>query len=254
MYVVDFLEENNSSNIREILKNHENYTSFSKYEFLYVIREAIDNNVFSVIEEGNEFEENVIEINKRPELDWNHKVSTVVSTPHLNEISINEIKKRNDILDLKECFRKVFTASNEILRISSPFIQNNILDNDAFPELKSLMKSRLENSVEIRIITREIENKRKSDLDWIIKMAKEMNKIELLKIVDYHIRKNNRIYASTHSKVVISDRNMAYVGSGELRKNSLNVNLEVGCLIEGNIVVGLCEIFDYMFSKGDRYV
>jgi hypothetical protein len=43
---------------------------------------------------------------------------------------------------------------------------------------------------------------------------------------------------------------MAYVGSAELRRNSLIANFEVGCLVKGPQVFGICEVFDLMFSKG----
>lgn len=207
-----------------------------------------------MVKEGNGLEENIIKLIEKPDLEERARVKSVVSTPHLSEISINNIKKRNDILDLKDCFRKVIENSSERIRISSPFIQKNILDENAFPELKLLVEDSFRNDVEIKIITREIRNKRNDDLNWIIKIAKKLDRLDRLKIVDYHVKKNNKIYASTHAKILIADRKMAYVGSGELRKNSLNVNLEIGSLIEGDMVVGLCEIFDYMFSKGEKFV
>jgi len=253
-HIVNFLDNTDEAKIYEILNEYEDFSSFSKSEFIYVIRKGLKNNYFNIVKSGNRFEENTINLNKKPNLRDECKIQTVVSTPHLSEISINNFMKRNDLLDLKKCFKKVIKSSKDQIRISSPFIEKNILDENAFPEIKTLIRNTFNNDVNIKIITREIQRKRKNDVDWIIKIAKELNKLQYLEIVDYHIKRNNKIYASTHAKMLIADEYLAYVGSGELRKNSLNVNLEIGCLIEGDMVTGLCEIFDYMFSKGERYV
>jgi len=50
--------------------------------------------------------------------------------------------------------------------------------------------------------------------------------------------------------LLIADSSSAYIGSAELRKNSIISNFEIGCYVRGPEVAGLCEVFDLMFSKG----
>jgi phosphatidylserine/phosphatidylglycerophosphate/cardiolipin synthase-like enzyme len=58
------------------------------------------------------------------------------------------------------------------------------------------------------------------------------------------------IISSTHAKLIIADYDLAYIGSAELRRNSLVTNFEIGCLIRGSQVFGICEVFDFIFSRG----
>ena len=58
--------------------------------------------------------------------------------------------------------------------------------------------------------------------------------------------------SSNHAKLVISDDSSAYVGSAELRLNSLYKNFEVGVVIRGTNVVGLTELFDAMTRVSKR--
>jgi len=95
---------------------------------------------------------------------------------------------------------------------------------------------------------------RQLDFKWLLNL-KEKNDSFKLKIADYHILDDvNRIKSSTHAKLVISDYNSAYIGSGEFRKNSLLANFEVGCLVEGPQVFGICEVFDLMFKNSRRII
>lgn len=253
-FIMGYLEVNQHAKIGDLIEKYDGDFSVLKSEFIYVIKEGVNDGLFRYVSKNNDIGEYVIEMRSHlPSRSNKSRVRMVVSTPHLIEISVNEMIKRNEMINLKECFEYVFQSAEQDIRICSPFMQDDILREEAFPQIKLLIKSAFERGVLVRIITREIDQKKSGDIKWIIDLAESVGAQELLKITDYHITRDYRVYASTHAKLIVADKHLAYIGSGELRKNSLNVNLEIGCLVEGDIVAGLCEIFDYMFEKGDEY-
>lgn len=223
-------------------------------ECLSIIREEIEDGCLEIIEKDKNFINFKIRLKKSPKLNEvnKNKFKIVVSLPKMNEIGLNNIIKRNNFLELKEAFKKVIRSTKKELRIISPYIQGDILSKDTFPELKNILTELLRNDVSIKLMTREINKKNAKEIKWLLDIANEVDP-ELLEIVDYYISKKNRLYSSTHAKIIISDKKIAYLGSGELRKNSLKSNLEIGSLIEGDVVTGLCEIFDYIYLRGENY-
>ena len=128
----------------------------------------------------------------------------------------------------------------------------NIIEHNGLPEIKSLFLEAFERGCEIRLLSREIFLHRGSEIEWIRDFAIKQGYPTFLKIYDYHLESpDGSIISSTHSKMAIADNLMAYIGSGEFRKNSLIKNFEIGCLVQGPIVAGLCESFDLMtrYSK-----
>ena len=183
---------------------------------------------------------------------FTNKVDIVLSIPKSTELGLGRIKHRNIMLETREAFIYVIESAAKVLRISSPFFQANILDDGVLPELKTLFLEAFQRGCEIRILSREIFSHRSSDFEWLKLFSKKYGYSHLLKIYDYHIETPERkVVSSTHSKMLIADASLAYVGSGELRKNSIAHNFEIGCLIHGPIVAGLCESFDLMtrYSK-----
>jgi len=254
-YIIDFLKKTDEAKVRNLIRKFESSGLISKSEFIYTLRKGIENNTFKVEKSREKFEDNIISLNQVPNLDNDLcSIKLVASTPRLSEISISELLKRNDMLNMKDCFEKIFNSAQEVVRISSPFIQKNVINDGVFPELSEYFEELFGRDIYVKIITRNIKEKKDKELNWIIETARENDSLENLEIRDYHIKKDGRIYASTHAKLLISDQNLSYVGSGELRKNSLMVNLELGALIKGDIVTSYCEVFDYMFEKGNKYV
>lgn len=181
-----------------------------------------------------------------------NNVEIVISIPPLAELGLERIKIRNKMIDTKEAFRQVISRAQRVLRICSPFFERNVLDRDGFPKIKELLLDAFERGCEIRILSREIFIRRSQEFNWIKDLARDREYSHLLKIYDYHLESyNGGIISSTHSKLLIADVSLAYIGSGELRKNSLVHNFEVGCLVQGPVVSGLCEAFDLMtaYSK-----
>ena len=124
---------------------------------------------------------------------------------------------------------------------------------DVFPDFKKLLVDALNRGVEVKLLTREL-NERNEEVQWLVDIANKIDKRSKLSIVDYHLQGDDgSIISSTHAKILIADYDVAYVGSAELRKNSLIKNLEIGCMIRGSSVFGICEVFDFMFSQGDLF-
>ncbi|WP_440952214.1 phospholipase D-like domain-containing protein [Methanococcoides sp. FTZ1] len=183
----------------------------------------------------------------------NNEISIVVSSPMLQTLSFINLKKRNEFIDSKDCFRFIFKSATKELRICSPFMQKNVID--AFPEIKTLFANSLNRGVHITILSRELFGKRSNELEWVKEIAKQTGNSDLLQIFDYHYGDldTNKVFSSTHAKLLIADHNFAYLGSAELRQNSLSANFEVGCMLKGNKVHEICEIFDYMVSYGEAW-
>ena len=190
------------------------------------------------------------------EKEFSNEVDIVISIPLLTELGLGRIKTRNEMLETRETFRRVIRNAQNILRISSPFFQKSIREKEGLPEIENLFLEAFERGCEIRILSRELFLCRSSEVEWLKNFAINKGYPNLLKIYDYHFeaKHGHRVISSTHSKMLISDVSMAYVGSGELRKNSLAHNFEIGCLVRGPIVAGLCEAFDLMtrYAK-ERY-
>lgn len=186
------------------------------------------------------------------EREFSNNVEIVISIPLLTELGLGRIKTRNKMVETRDAFRRIIRSAQNVLRISSPFFQRNIIEHKGLPEIKSLFLEAFERGCEIRLLSREIFLRRASEFEWIRDFAINQGYPNLLKIYDYHLESpDGGIVSSTHSKMAIADISIAYVGSGEFRMNSLIKNFEIGCLVQGPIVAGLCESFDLMtrYSK-----
>lgn len=173
----------------------------------------------------------------------------VISMPKNMELGLSRVASRNQMIETRQAFREVFLAAKRTLRIASPFFEKSILRNEGLPDLEDYIKFAFERGCNVIILTRVGE---RDDFQWLRILAEDSSFVNSLRIFEYHHSDSNgRVLSSVHSKMIIADASMAYVGSAEIRKNSLENNFEVGCLIEGPSVAGLCEAFDLMirYSK-----
>jgi phosphatidylserine/phosphatidylglycerophosphate/cardiolipin synthase-like enzyme len=210
------------------------------------------------IQRNKQSDESIIEFKETiPPLFNVTQFKIVLSIPPNTLLTLRKTLKRNNFLETKDVLLDVIDKANKILRISSPFLQKNVLEQDALPNLLEHLEMAFERGCEIRILSREIFDKRLNEIRWIIDFAKAKGYSNKIKLYNYHYETpEHRIESSTHSKMVIADTRVAYIGSAEFRRNSLACNFEIGCLIEGIAVYGLCEAFDIMvnFSKELTYV
>lgn len=253
-YLESYLSKNGASTVDELLNGQPGDIAISEAEFRDSLKEAL---MMGYLRPLNTSKQGKILIDLASPFeskDDHISVKIVVSKPRLNNISLDTVMFRNNQIDITDCFTTIIKSSNNVLRICSPFMQRDVLDIEAFPQLKTLLENALYRGVNIKIISRELFLNRGSELKWLKNLAAEADRSDQLKIVDYHVQYNTgQVYSSTHAKLLIADDQLAYTGSAELRKNSLVANFETGCMITGSPVIGLCEIFDAMFMRGVRY-
>lgn len=251
-YIQEYMMVNGTCNIKELIRNYKSSVPTTETELRNTISNALKLGNLQVIEKKTSWDESTVcVLNPFSINNSDDKISIVISRPRLKELSLGGIEDRNKQIDSIDCFREIITSANKILRICSPFIQKNVLSDDAFPDFKQLIIDALDRNVEIRLLSRELFQNRGDEVRWIFNIANDLDKNDTLKIVDYHIlSEQGGIFSSTHAKLIIADYDLAYVGSAELRRNSLLANFEVGCMLRGDNVIGICEVFDSMFSQG----
>ncbi len=251
-YIQKYLIDKKACSIKELLRNYKSSIPTTEAELRNGINNALQAGNLQIADKKTPWDESIVNLSK-PFLfnNLDGKISIVISRPRFKELSLGGIEVRNEQIDSIDCFREIITSARRILRICSPFIQKNVLSEDSFPELRELIIYALERDVEIRLLSRELFQGRGEEIHWIVDIARDLDKEEKMTIADYHLLSDQgNILSSTHAKLLIADNTMAYVGSAELRRNSLVANFEVGCLISGPAVVGICEVFDSMFSQG----
>lgn len=252
-YLQDYLERNRSATVKELIENYSSITTVTESEIRHVITDAVKKGILNISysTEGSRDLATILLAEPITCIEEIPRVNIVISKPRLRELGLVNIQQRNDQIDTIDCFRNLFDSSKHVIRICSPFMQSDVIDDDAFPGLIDCMSNALNRNVKVRILTRDLKTRGEREIAWVLKLAKSLEKENNLSIIDYHLlAESGKILSSTHAKIIISDDKLAYVGSAELRKNSLIANFEVGCLLSGSQVTGLCEIFDTMFSKG----
>ncbi len=250
-HVTSYLDEHKSCSLWSLLQSYSSKEIATEAEIRAVIYKLIDKGYLILLNSGIT-DDSVLRLAKHPVFfEIKDEIKIVVSKPNLKEISIQDIEDRNHQINSIDCFRLIISSAESTLRICSPFIQHNIVDGDAFPDFRNLLITALNRGVEIKLLTRELKE-RNSEVQWIVDISEKIDKRNKLSVVDYHLQEiDGPIISSTHAKMLIADHDVAYIGSAELRKNSLIKNLEIGCMIRGSSVFGICEIFDFMFSQGD---
>ncbi len=251
-YIQEYMLVRGTCSIKELLRNYKSSVLTTEAELRNTISNALRDENLQIVQKKTSWDESTVRLIK-PFLSNNsdEKISIVISRPRLKELSLGGIEDRNKQIDSIDCFREIITSANKILRICSPFLQKNVLNDDAFPELKQLIIDALERNVDIKLLSRELFQGRGEEIQWIVDIARDLGREKKLTIADYHIVSDRgEILSSTHAKLLIADYSIAYTGSAELRRNSLIANFEVGCLISGPAVIGICEVFDSMFNQG----
>lgn len=251
-YIQNHLNECETCKIIDLLQNYSGFVQVTKAELINTINNSLRAGNIKIIEEKTPWENStIILVSPFTIINTSENISIVVSKPRLRELSVGSIEERNKQVDSIDCFREIIVSAKNVLRICSPFIQKNVLSEDSFPELRKLLINALKRNVEIRLLSRELYQGRDKEIQWIIDIADNLGKMDNLIIVDYHLSmEDGTILSSTHAKIIIADYDMAYIGSAELRRNSLVTNFEIGCLIRGSQVFGICEVFDFIFSRG----
>jgi hypothetical protein len=255
-HIQSYLQLHGSCKIKDIFLSYNSPVKVTKSELINTVNSSIRKGYLRIIKQRVPREDSIVVLEKPFRFDSiEDKISIVISKPRFRGISLENFEHRNNQIDSITCFREIITSTRQVLRICSPFLQKNVLSEDSFPELTDLLMGLFRKNIEIRILSRELFKGRGEHLQWVVDIADSLDKRHNLKIVDYHFEsENGSIISSTHAKILVADSEIAYVGSAELRMNSLVANFEVGCMIQGLQVFGICEVFDFMFSQGRKWV
>lgn len=177
-----------------------------------------------------------------------NNVTLCLSFPPFEQVALKkllEINRITDILTIEMVFRYLITNSNRVLKICSPFFQM-----DGWKKFEREILYFLSKGGKILILSRELRDSfgRNKEIKRLIASLRLKGFDSQIEIREYHFKKW-RVESSTHAKLVISDTLEAYVGSGELRKNSFDVNFEMGVLLKGEIVKDVERLFDFMYNN-----
>lgn len=170
-----------------------------------------------------------------------------LTLPPFDTIGIESGIRRSggEFKSIREEILCLIEGAEEKIEICSPFIQYKGFLDDVY----STLKRKLSENVEVRIIARQIE---KNDPDTryydVKRLYNEYFKNESgFEIRNYHYEKH-RVMSSTHAKFMVVDGESAYVGSGELRRNSFEKNFEIGVVFEGTQAEELSYLFKELFK------
>jgi len=171
----------------------------------------------------------------------------VISLPLYNIFGLEtELRQLNfQINTLKEEFQELFEKANHHIYICSPF-----LEYDGFDNYLPILLTKAKEGVDIKIIARQISNTDPNNrYEQIKKIQKIFEKKNVpISIRNYHFFEERKIVSSTHAKMIICDYEYAYIGSGELRRNSLDKNFELGVVLRGEQAYQIGKIFEKLFS------
>jgi phosphatidylserine/phosphatidylglycerophosphate/cardiolipin synthase-like enzyme len=249
-YIDSFFGKATTASIRQLIDGFTGPNSILESEIRFTINDLIYREILHISQQGYSDDTTVLRQLKPARKPLEETRATIVMTsPRMRELGFLSIEQRNHFLETSSCFRKIIESSQNVLRICSPFLQKNVLSDDSLPDLEQLLYHALIRRVEVRILSREISSRRSEDAKWLMKVGEFIKNRKLI-IVDYHLCENNSIFSSTHAKIICADYQTAYIGSAELRRNSLVTNFEIGCYLEGPQVFGVCEAFDLIFQKG----
>ena len=218
-----------------------------------IIYYLLSKDCLAIVEPSKKFERTKIELIEKPEIELigdhvrEEFPKILISLPPYNIFGLETELRQLDfpINTLREEFQKLFEKANHSIYICSPFLEYNGF-NTYLPTLLSKAKD----GVDIKIIARQISA---TDPDTRYEQIKRIQKTfekknAPISIRNYHFFKERSVVSSTHAKMIVCDYEYAYVGSGELRRNSFDKNFEIGVILKGENAHQLGKIFDKLFS------
>jgi len=251
--LTDILLQNPCIRIEQLKKEVLAIHSVNEQIIDEIIYYLLSKNCLAFVEPSKKFERSKIALVEKPEVELvgdrarEEYPKIVISLPPYNIFGLETELRQLDfpINTLKEEFQKLFEKAKHSIYICSPFLEYNGF-NIYIPTLISKVKS----GVDIKIITRQISN---TDLDTRYEQIERIRKTfekknAPISIRSYHFSRERSVVSSTHAKVIVCDYEYAYVGSGELRRNSFEKNFEVGVILKGEQAYQLGKIFDKLFS------
>ena len=148
-------------------------------------------------------------------------------------------------IDMLEALTMLIAGATRELRISSPFA-----DPETVILLYPSFRKAAGSGVAIKFLTRSATNRQLlAALRNIKDIYVKLGVPDKFSVRCYEENVAGLLVEAVHAKVIISDYDMAYVGSGELRKHSLTANVEIGMLVRGAVVKELVGLFDAVWER-----
>lgn len=248
--LVNIVFNNHEIEIDQIVKSLK--SKYNEEEIIFSLRYLISREFFAYVDEEKKFKNRTIKLNKKPiislsEDDESYDPFIVLTLPPFNYFGLeSSLKSHNIPLNyIKDEIKKLFMEAENSIYICSPF-----LDFSGIKEFLPLLAYKSKIGVKINIISRQISQKDRNSRFNVVKPVLEYFKEHNcnIKMKNYHYQSKNYIDSSTHAKFIVIDDKRAYVGSGELRKNSFEKNFEVGVILGSKHAKELSIIFEDIFS------
>lgn len=150
---------------------------------------------------------------------------------------------------LKNVFDQLISGTKKELSICSPYI-----DRNGVQFLGDCFRAASKRGVNLRLLTR-IDDLERPDIKKILGIFDLISIFgKRLSVRSYAILTGGRnIVEAAHAKLILSDNSTAYVGSGEIRINSLCHNFEVGTFIKGaENVKSLLRLFEKIWQRSQK--
>lgn len=233
--------------IQKLLKN-----GYDELKVKESIEFLLSKKYLVITEKNYNFYSNKIKLNKRPFLNLLEEnessyTEIIMSLPPFNIFGLKDALNSHEIQFklLKDEIKKMFSEAEHSIYICSPFIEFNGIN-----DFLRILKSKSKKGVEIKIIARQISKNDPQNRYNEIKRVYDSFQNEgcEIKIRNYHYQLKDRVNSSTHAKFIVCDYKDAYIGSGELRRNSYEKNFELGVKIKDKKARELGIIFDELFS------
>jgi len=219
-----------------------------------VITQGIMNNCYLLVENRVPFVNSTIRIESHQEYTCTKKrggggTAIALSIPpfHKSTLGITLVEEAISYVTLEDLFLEMMKNAGSSIKICSPFF-----DLRGLTEMQNLLIRKAGEGVEVSVLTRLgcDDSVRRQSLRRYTRRLSSARARDNFTCKVYHFEnENKRVLSSIHAKIIIVDGEQAYIGSGEIRRNSFERNFEAGLVLEDKDTVKQVEsIFDTLFS------
>jgi phosphatidylserine/phosphatidylglycerophosphate/cardiolipin synthase-like enzyme len=145
-------------------------------------------------------------------------------------------------------FRELFSSARSEILLCSPFAEFNGLIR--FTEV---FAARLTSGCKLLFLSRQVSPQDRGSRfqqiqQFLDLLASRGTPLDAVEVRNYHFSDQARVESSSHAKLIVVDGKRAYLGSADVRANSLDRNFEVGMIVTGRPAVELRRVFLAMFA------
>lgn len=176
-------------------------------------------------------------------------VLTKPPRPSLLEQKLSELGWRTAELEVTEhAFHGMVRAARQRVVVMTPFF-----DSTGATWLQELLSHTLPD-VECTLILRSLEDRRRKDYPIGFATISAWLKMRGVRVFNYSIPHVNGGRETFHAKVVLCDRNSAYLGSSNITAASLEHSMEMGVVLNGRAVATISEVLDSVLSASTQWL